>query len=448
MVICTINVYAVKRVVSVGNFFFNPASISANVGDTMRWVWVAGFHTTTSLTVPPGAAIWDAPITSSSQTYEYKITVAGSYTYDCKIHGLGMSGSFTAANVTPTLAVAPSNQNVSAASGSTSFGVISNSTWTTSSNAVWCSVTSGGTGNGTITANYLSNPDVSQRVASIVVTVPAIPSQTVTVTQAGSPQLQASATATPASIIAGQSSQLDISPTGGTGTYSYSWTSVPAGFTSTLKNPIVTPAITTVYSCMVMSGAQMVNPTTSVTVNPAPPATLILQNNTIINGQSFCYNASQTITVGGDGNLFDIENGGIATMIAGQNILFLPGTLVNSGGNLNAYITVNGPYCTPAAAPAILSHVKQVEIQGQATTTIFRVFPNPTSGDFMIEQNGSLSGSPIAVDVIGTLGETAISERLSGEFSHRFSLAGKPAGIYYIRLIFDGSTDVLKLVKQ
>ena len=178
---------AVKQTVTVGNFFFNPSTFSINVGDTVRWVWVAGTHTTTSNPggIPAGAASWDAPITSGVNTFEYKVTVAGSYAYVCTPHAPGMAGTFTAVGFTPTLSVTPPNRDVTSPAGSTTFTVTSNSAWTSSSSATWCTVTSGGSGNGTINANYTENMSVTQRVATITVMVSGLPNQTVTVTQAG-----------------------------------------------------------------------------------------------------------------------------------------------------------------------------------------------------------------------------------------------------------------------
>ncbi len=93
---------AVKHVVMVGNFFFNPVNVNVNVGDTIRWVWSAGAHTTTSTpgAIPAGAASWDALITSSNTSFEYKVTVAGAYSYVCTPHAPGMAGTFTAAGAT------------------------------------------------------------------------------------------------------------------------------------------------------------------------------------------------------------------------------------------------------------------------------------------------------------------------------------------------------------
>ncbi|MBK7213181.1 MAG: hypothetical protein IPH88_07790 [Bacteroidales bacterium] len=91
----------------------------------------------------------------------------------------------TQAAFVPTLAVSPSNQNVTSAAGSTSFTVTSNAAWTTSSNQAWCVPTASGNGNGTITATYSENTSYSTRVATITVSATGATSVAVTVTQAG-----------------------------------------------------------------------------------------------------------------------------------------------------------------------------------------------------------------------------------------------------------------------
>jgi|GEM_PF-545411 len=178
--------YAVKHIVLVGNYFFNPSSLSVSVGDTVRWQWSAGSHTTTSGVIPSGAASWDQQINSGSPVYDYPVTVAGTFNYVCTPHAaMGMIGTFTATGFVPTLAVSPANRNVTAVSGSTTFSVTSNSAWSSSSNSAWCTVGVGGTGNGTISAAYSANINVTPRTATITVTVSGLPDQMVTVTQAG-----------------------------------------------------------------------------------------------------------------------------------------------------------------------------------------------------------------------------------------------------------------------
>lgn len=180
------SVFAVKHIIHVGNYYFTPNALNVNVGDTIRWQWDAGSHTTTSGIIPIGVDPWDENINSSSQDFEYPVEVAGVHNYVCTPHaGMGQVGSFSATAPAATLSVSPSNQTVTAMPGSTSFSVTSNSVWTTSSNAGWCTVTPTGSGNGTITANFTENTSVNQRIATISVQVTGLPVQMVTVTQAG-----------------------------------------------------------------------------------------------------------------------------------------------------------------------------------------------------------------------------------------------------------------------
>jgi len=101
--------HATVHTVHVMNISFSPSSFSASVGDTVEWIWVNGNHTTTSLGIPTNAASWSNPMTSSSTTFEYKITTAGTYNYWCAIHQTMMEASFTVSPPTGTPTVVDKN---------------------------------------------------------------------------------------------------------------------------------------------------------------------------------------------------------------------------------------------------------------------------------------------------------------------------------------------------
>lgn len=86
----------------------------------------------------------------------------------------------------PMLSVSPQNQNVAATAGTTAFTVTSNTNWSAVSDMSWCTVTSSGSGNEMIVANYIENPSYQPRIANIRITVAGLPVQTVTVNQAKS----------------------------------------------------------------------------------------------------------------------------------------------------------------------------------------------------------------------------------------------------------------------
>ncbi len=81
--------------VDVSNFAFTPVSFDAAVGDTVTWTLIEGVHTTTSTSVPVGAASWDYSFTGVGDTFSYVITVAGVYEYHCLVHPTTMIASFS-----------------------------------------------------------------------------------------------------------------------------------------------------------------------------------------------------------------------------------------------------------------------------------------------------------------------------------------------------------------
>ena len=88
------------------------------------------------------------------------------------------------------------------------------------------------------------------------------------------PPLSVTPTATPGTVCAGDNVQLNAGASGGSGSYTYTWTSAPAGFNSSLANPIANPTVNTTYNVQVYDGISTVNASTPlVTVNPLPTVT-------------------------------------------------------------------------------------------------------------------------------------------------------------------------------
>lgn len=117
--------HATTHIIQVSNYQFSPSSVNAVVGDVITWNWVSGLHTTTSTSVPAGAATWDAPMTSTKKTYSYTVTVQGSYTFYCKFHA-DMIGGLT---VTGAVPVKLSGFNISTGTAKNSVQI----NWTTAS---------------------------------------------------------------------------------------------------------------------------------------------------------------------------------------------------------------------------------------------------------------------------------------------------------------------------
>lgn len=82
--------------VNVGNTFFNPQAITVAPGDTVRWNWVGGTHSSTSGSCSGGGCvpdgIWDSG-TKSSGNFSHTFDSAGTFPYFCRPHQGAMTGT-------------------------------------------------------------------------------------------------------------------------------------------------------------------------------------------------------------------------------------------------------------------------------------------------------------------------------------------------------------------
>lgn len=74
--------------VRVGNNFFTPSTRTVPTGTTVTWIWNAG-SSSHNVTFTDGPA---SPNQTSGE-FTRTFTVAGSYPYQCTIHGTGMTGT-------------------------------------------------------------------------------------------------------------------------------------------------------------------------------------------------------------------------------------------------------------------------------------------------------------------------------------------------------------------
>lgn len=101
LVCAVLQVKAETHVVTISSFQFSPANLNVVVGDVIRWEWAEGFHNTASVTIPSGAAPWTSPVSAGGFSFEYTVTAAGTYDYQCDPHAGFMTGSFTASGLVP-----------------------------------------------------------------------------------------------------------------------------------------------------------------------------------------------------------------------------------------------------------------------------------------------------------------------------------------------------------
>lgn len=255
-------------------------------------------------------------------------------------------------------------------------------------------------------------------------------------------------TATPSVICQGDSSQLNAAATGGSGSYTYSWTSEPTGFVSNLQNPVVNPDTTTRYYITVNDGSGSKTDSVDVTVNN-PPAIFAGSDTLYCAWQSsFEIEGSGTgigsvlWTTSGDGS-FDND-----TLLATS---YHPGAGDKSNGSVSLILTAQA--AEPCSGEVSDTSVIEIDpctgIPDPATLKLgIQVNPNPTTGLITLTVNNGNKGA-IDVTVIDALGKTILRNSfISSARTSTFpiNLTGQPSGVYMVKVMVNTETVSEKVV--
>ncbi len=364
------------------------------------------------------------------------------------VHGLNVSPVLVTVTQAPypTLDVEPPNQDVPAPAGNTSFSVASNSSWTVTSNSTWCTVTPSGSGNGTIVADYTENLDINPRMATLTVTVTGLAPVTVTVSQAG---------ANPTLIV--QPSNQDVP--------------CPAGSTSF--------SVTSNTSWTASSDSPWCTVTPSGTGNGSIIADYT--ENTDVSQRI----ATITITVSGlTPQLVTVTQAGTAPTLnvspSNQDVSAEAGTTAFSViSNTDWTVTSDSPWCTPTpsgtgngtidadytenmdhngrVATLTISvsglSPQEVTVTQDASTVLagslsmddLHIYPNPNDGSFMLKP-GPLKDETLDIAILNMTGQVIHKRVCSGAEQYRFDLNNIPQGCYFIKVKYEASVIVLRLV--
>jgi hypothetical protein len=222
--------------------------------------------------------------------------------------------------------------------------------------------------------------------------------------------------------------------TGGTPGYQYSWSN---GSTSS-SLPGLDPGtymvtVTDAMNCTISASYEV-----SLAAAVCPNRTV----NGTLTGTA-CYDATQVITVAGDGTVFRVESTGHATFIAGQKIRFLAGTRVMIGGYLSGKISPSGPFCAGSVKTDAVSEGETGLVANRGKDII--IYPNPTAGEFYISSHTGSPFSSMKVEIYTSKGHCVHQEVISGT-RHLVRFSGQAPGMYFIRLVRQDGTETFKLI--
>jgi hypothetical protein len=260
------------------------------------------------------------------------------------------------------------------------------------------------------------------------------------------------ASATPAILCSTSSDsiQLFAYAYGGTTNYTYSWTSIPPGFTSTVNNPKVRPPESTLYIVTVSDGPETRQDTVAVRIVPKP--TVITGSDTIVCWYTSSiplyatadhYNRVAWGTTG-DGNFSD------AFVL---NTEYFPGMQDKTSGQVDLMLLVQ-PISPCTGNIMKIKHVTLDPCTGidelSGNDIQCDIQPNPAHDRVKLTLTGK-KGQPIEVSVISTTGQTIQYLEMppsANQVVKILDISKCPEGIYLIRVKSGSQTKTVRLVVQ
>jgi hypothetical protein len=195
-----------------------------------------------------------------------------------------------------------------------------------------------------------------------------------------------------------------------------------------------------------------------INIHDIPPI-LDVPDTTIGSGESFCFNATETVILGGNGKEFVVDAEGHADVIAGHNIILKHGTQIKTGGSFHARISTDWCYPDDELKRQPLAVIEDEIItdksfpvtlpnDNQENPFSFRIYPNPGNGIFTIEFPGSNADTPTTIMVFSLMG--ALITSIDNQTGHTITINIMDAqpGIYQVMVRNDSFSGTAKLIKH
>ncbi len=194
-------------------------------------------------------------------------------------------------------------------------------------------------------------------------------------------------------------------------------------------------------------------PEQTFTIAPPVPVNNAVGGDTINDGEILCFDATNTITVGGDEGAFRVNPGANVTLVAGQKIRLLPETSVSENGYLHGYITGNNEYCFTINQPIVASKkanaaAESPGLQGKDVGKwSVAVYPNPVSEVLNVRIDSDLPDEPVKLVMYNLLGTSVQKKTTSFTSEIQLPVSSLPAGIYLLSVVQGNHREIVKVLK-
>jgi len=240
-------------------------------------------------------------------------------------------------------------------------------------------------------------------------------------------------------ICLGETTQLHALPSGGNqDNYTYTWSSIPAGFSSDEREPFISPVDDTKYTVQIFDQFNYSQAEVSIIISQPPVVSL--GADTLV-----CPYDTVLLTANNPGMTFYWSNGSVEPSIS-------IGTTGIGFDIKKIWVQVENAYgCVSTDTIRVIFDFAECSGVGENEDDIyFYLYPNPTTGKVLFEWK-RLSGE-VEMQISDIHGnmilDQTIHSPLSGDYKGSFNLDGQSRGIFLLRLISEDKVLVRKIVLQ
>jgi len=416
---------------------YTPMTIAPNPDTVMCYGGSIELKANTTGGIMPLTYLWNIPGNDSTVIITPPV---GSTLYTVKVTDICTYSVFDTAHVmVHPVPVANAGSNVTIANGTstTLHGTASGGygsysyAWTSNPPGFTSSLAEPSTGNISNTTIYIL------RVTDLTGGCESLPSQVIVTVQGG--PLSINPVAEPDAVCLGDTAQLYALSGGGSGIYTYSWSATPAGFTSTLANPIVTPSESTTYTLVVNDGFNQITGSTHVVVYPLPLIYLGPVDSTV------CIYDTITLDAGNAGSTYKWSTG--------STNRYLTASTTGIGYDVQTYsveVTNQNGCSNSATINIIFTFDDCVGIEEHPVNSNFSVYPNPAHGTFrLVIRNIS---KVVNVKLLNMIGKEVLTGHIyrteNPAMEKEFDISTLAPGIYILLVTGEKFAGSVKLVIQ